>query len=109
MDSADPLDGWLHADYTPHVPVAKADMYGGLFFFLRDLFLKFCSRVRDTSILFQLYSMDAEELPGYLPQDGKAFDRIEVRYALPLMHKKLVPIHWICASSIWIGALFEEV
>jgi hypothetical protein len=100
MDSADPLDGWLHADYMPYTPIAKADVYGGLFYFLRDIFSKFSNRVRNTSILFQLYSMDAEELPEYLPQDGKAFDRIEVCYTLPLTHETLVPLHWICASFI---------
>jgi hypothetical protein len=93
MDSADPLDGWLHADYTAHTPIAKADMYGSLFFFLRDQFLKFCNRVQKTSIRFQLYNMNAEELPAYLPQDGKAFDRIEVCYSLSLTNGKLVPIH----------------
>jgi hypothetical protein len=77
-DSADPLHGWLHADYMPHARIAKADIYGSLFFFLRDLFLKFCNRVQNTSILFQLYNVDARELPEHLLQDGRAFDRIEV-------------------------------
>lgn len=82
MDSADPLDGWLHADYVPYSPAAKADTYGSLFFFLRDHFLKFCNRVQNNSIHFQLYNMDAEELPAYLPQHEKAFDRIEVYYII---------------------------
>ncbi|KAF1998521.1 hypothetical protein P154DRAFT_495217 [Amniculicola lignicola CBS 123094] len=77
-DSADPLNGWLHAEYMPHATIAKADVYGSLFFFLRDLFLKFCNRVHKTSILFHLYNMDARELPEYLLPGGRAFDRIEI-------------------------------
>ena len=92
-DSADPLDGWLHADYTPHAPIAKADVYGSLFFFLRDLFLKFCNRVQNTSIMFQLYNMDATDLPAYLPQDEKAFDRIEVCCMLLLTYENLISIY----------------
>lgn len=87
MDSADPLSGWLHADYMPHAPIAKADVYGSLFFFLRDLFLKFCKRIQNTNILFHLYNMDARDLPEYLLQDGKAFDRIEVCYNCPYSSK----------------------
>ncbi|KAF2281297.1 uncharacterized protein EI97DRAFT_25631 [Westerdykella ornata] len=78
-DDADPLRGWLHTDYLPYAPIAKADVYGSLFFFLGDLLLKFCKRVRNTRLSFQLYNVDVRELPSYLRQDGrKAFDRIEV-------------------------------
>ncbi|KAL5119566.1 hypothetical protein ACEQ8H_002412 [Pleosporales sp. CAS-2024a] len=49
-----------------------------LFFFLRDQFLKFYNRFHDTRILFQLYNMDAKELPEYLSQAVKKFDRIEI-------------------------------
>jgi hypothetical protein len=82
MYNADPLSGWLQTDYMPHAPIAKADMYGSLFFYLRDLFPKFCRRLQNTDIEFQMYCMDATELPGYLLPDGRAFDRIEVCYNL---------------------------
>jgi hypothetical protein len=85
MDSADPLEGWLHADYASHKPIAKADVYGSLFFFLRDLFLKFCNRLQNTDVLFHLYNMDAMVLPRVLTKDRSAFDRIEVR--VPRRHR----------------------
>jgi hypothetical protein len=79
-DSAIPLYGWLPHEYMPNALFANADMYGSLFFFLRNLFTDFCKRVQNMDIEFQLYSMDARELPQYLLKDGRAFDRIEVCY-----------------------------
>ncbi|CAI6332930.1 unnamed protein product [Periconia digitata] len=76
--SADPLNGWLHTDYMKKSRIAEADVYGGLFFFLRDLLLDFCNRLQNTRIEFQFYSMDAADLPTYLRPEGLAFDRIEI-------------------------------
>ncbi|PSN67352.1 hypothetical protein BS50DRAFT_553325 [Corynespora cassiicola Philippines] len=76
-DSADPLNGWLSKEYTPHASVASADVYGSLFFFLRDVLGQFCKRVRDGKFAFQLYNTDARDLSSLLPAAMK-FDRIEI-------------------------------
>ena len=76
-DDADPLGGWSYAEYIKCVPAARNDVYGAFFFFLRDMLLVFCKRVRSCNISFQLSAVDAVTLPKYL-KDIK-FDRIEVR------------------------------
>jgi hypothetical protein len=52
-------------------------------FFSRGLFFKFCSHVQNVEIMFQLYNMDARDLPEYLPHDRKVLDRIEVCLHVP--------------------------
>jgi hypothetical protein len=75
-DDADPLDGWSHDDYIKYVPTAKNDVYGAFFFYLRDMLLAFCKRIRSFKMAFQLLAIDAIHLPKYI-NDAK-FDRIEV-------------------------------
>ena len=80
-DDADPLDGWSYNEYTKFALIAKSDEYGAFFFYLRDMLLAFCKRVRSFAISFQLLATNAVDLPKYVT-DIK-FDRIEV-YLKPL-------------------------
>jgi len=75
-DDADPLDGWSYNEYIKCVPAAKNDVYGALFFYLRDMLLVFCKRARSYKMTFRLLAVNAVTLPAYL-EDIK-FDRIEV-------------------------------
>lgn len=75
-DDADPLDGWTYDEYIKCVPAAKNDVCGAFFFYLRNMLLAFCKRVRSCKMAFQLLAVDAVTLPDYL-KDVK-FDRIEV-------------------------------
>lgn len=79
-DNASPRDGWLFDEYMENAPAAKADEFGAIFFHIRGLLLKFCSRLRSSNISFQLFNMDARDIGRYL--DDIKFDRIEVRQAL---------------------------
>lgn len=75
---ADPTDGWLPVEYTSHASVAKEDVYGSLFFFLRELLLKFCHRLQGKNIFFELYNLEVGDIADILLDHGKTFDRIEV-------------------------------
>jgi hypothetical protein len=75
-DDADPLDDWSHDDYIKYVPTAKNDVYGAFFFYLRDILLAFCKRIRSFNIAFQLLAINAVHLPTY--DKNTKFDRIEV-------------------------------
>ncbi|KAF2470499.1 uncharacterized protein BDR25DRAFT_325695 [Lindgomyces ingoldianus] len=80
-DSADPLSGWNYCEYIKHAPIARDDVYGSLFFFLRDLLLQFCRRLQSRDMRIQLLNMDAQGLPIYLKEAGQGkvlFDRIEL-------------------------------
>jgi hypothetical protein len=77
LDNADPLDGWHRSDYLPHAPKAKHDTYGSLFFLLRHLLHKFCKRIHSGHVSFQMFAVDARQLPQRVGPDIK-FDRIEV-------------------------------
>ncbi|KAJ5047251.1 uncharacterized protein L3040_003090 [Drepanopeziza brunnea f. sp. 'multigermtubi'] len=81
MDSADPLGGWNIKDVMRLAPLAKNDIYGSLFNYLQDLLLQFCNQVSRLPVHFQLFQVDALDLPGILRQRGMDcpyFDRIEV-------------------------------
>jgi hypothetical protein len=45
MDSADPLEGWSKKDWNPKSPNPKNDVYGGLFFYIQGLLLRFHQRI----------------------------------------------------------------
>lgn len=79
-DNASPRDGWLFHEYMENAPAAKADEFGAIFFHIRGLLKKFCSRLRSSNISFRLFNMDARDIGRYL--DDMEFDRIEVRHAL---------------------------
>ncbi|PVH76133.1 hypothetical protein DL98DRAFT_465490 [Cadophora sp. DSE1049] len=81
MDWADPLHGWSTADVRGKVPLAKNDLYGGLFFHVHDLLLKFCERLKSMKVAFTLFQVNALELPEILRNAGllkQGFDRVEV-------------------------------
>jgi hypothetical protein len=83
MDSADPLEGWPVKEVIQKAPLAKSDIYGSLFIYLRDILLKFCHQVERLKICFQLFQVDAQDLPGIMRERGidkYYFDRIEVRW-----------------------------
>jgi hypothetical protein len=95
-DDADPLDGWSYNEHIKCAPIAKSDAYGAFFFYLRDMLLVFCKRIRSFAISFQLLATDAKNLPNYLT-DIK-FDRIEVCLEpleptkFPVSHQKVFNI-----------------
>ena len=75
-DDSNPRAGWLHADYMKYAPAAKADEYGAVFLYVRELLIAFCGRLRKADISFQLFNVDARQLGHYV--DSMKFDRIEV-------------------------------
>ncbi|KIW63760.1 hypothetical protein PV04_08738 [Phialophora macrospora] len=75
-DDSDPLRGWCVADVLQHSPSAKRDLYGSLFFCVRNLLLEFCRRIRRFAVEIQMFQVDALELPNLLRD--RSFDRIEV-------------------------------
>ncbi|KAE9365085.1 hypothetical protein N431DRAFT_473171 [Stipitochalara longipes BDJ] len=82
MDSANPLEGWAIEDIMGMAPVAKNDLYGGLYHLVKGFLLQFCDGIALRPTRFQLLYVDAAELPGVLTVVGKdqqhSFDRIEV-------------------------------
>ncbi|KAI9651810.1 MAG: hypothetical protein M1829_002440 [Trizodia sp. TS-e1964] len=81
FDSADPLDGWPLIEVFQKAPFAKNDIYGSLFRYLQDVFFTFCSQIKTHQICFQLFHVNAQNLPDLIKQDSVAtniFDRIEV-------------------------------
>lgn len=77
MDSADPLDGWdlSHILQTSCGP-ATNDIYGKIFFYLKDLLSSFRRQVMSRGIAFELVNMDVNDLPRHL--GSRRFARIEV-------------------------------
>ncbi|KAF7905570.1 uncharacterized protein EAF01_006091 [Botrytis porri] len=81
MDSADPLQGWPFEAHYSKLLSARDDIYGSLYFYLQDQLQGFCKRIENLKIRFQLFELDAVDLPGILKERGIAkdyFDRIEV-------------------------------
>lgn len=81
LDSADPLQGWPADEIIRNAPLAKNDLYGGLFIYLQDVLWRFCDRVSKLKVDFQLFQVDALRLPSLLKLYGigrHSFDRIEV-------------------------------
>ncbi|CAG8662472.1 1334_t:CDS:1 [Dentiscutata erythropus] len=76
-DSSDPLSGW---DIFKVVQVkhgtADEDLYGKLFFYLREQFEMFVDRLEKLTVNFDLYDEDALKLNEKLK--GNKFDRIYV-------------------------------
>ncbi|KAH0565170.1 hypothetical protein GP486_001434 [Trichoglossum hirsutum] len=81
MDSADPSEGWPVKEVIRKAPLAKNDIYGSLFMYIQGILLKFCHQIERLKICFQLFQVDALELPSIIKQSGMGkyyFDRIEV-------------------------------
>ncbi|KAF2026715.1 hypothetical protein EK21DRAFT_103059 [Setomelanomma holmii] len=75
-DSADPREGWERSQYMNFAGGAKADEHGALFFYLRDQLSKFCGRLRNVNIAFQMHCVNVKDVEKSIG-DIK-FDRIEM-------------------------------
>lgn len=73
----DPLDGWNLAEFLGQdTGGADHDIYAKFFYFVRDQFEKFITRVQSLNVNFELSHLDAEKLHFWYP-DAR-FDRIDV-------------------------------
>ncbi|KAJ5959627.1 uncharacterized protein N7479_006777 [Penicillium vulpinum] len=86
-DTADPRTSWnllevFTGPYTATYP-AKNDVYGMLFIYLRETFLRFCRQIAKRDILIRLLSIDSLGLQQYLDQPAGhgGFDRIDAYVA----------------------------
>ncbi|KAF0559057.1 hypothetical protein F8M41_007025 [Gigaspora margarita] len=76
-DSSDPLSGWdIYKVVQVKHGTANEDLYGKLFFYLREQFEMFIDRLQKLTITFDLYDEDALKLCEKLKV--KQFDRIYV-------------------------------
>ena len=75
-DKADPLAGWPIWEVRHAPSTASQDVYGKLFVYLREAIGKFLRSLDTGTTDFELYNLDAKELPQHLYQDW--YDRIEV-------------------------------
>ena len=77
MDSADPLGGWDFAEVLEaDTGNAAHDLYGKLFVHVSSLLLSFKRRLSNTVASFEMYNLNATELPETL--GSTRFARIEV-------------------------------
>lgn len=77
LDDADPLAGWSGAQ-VPQTDVGRAvnDIYGKLFVHVRSRLLSFLQRLRNTGTNFEVYNLNAINLPVAL--GSTKFARIDV-------------------------------
>ncbi|OBT97521.1 hypothetical protein VE01_04562 [Pseudogymnoascus verrucosus] len=75
-DQANPSSGWLTTDVKQTSSPAPEDWYGKLYFFLHKVLKKFLGRLKDLRVSFDIYNVDAKELPLNLKQG--IYSRIEV-------------------------------
>jgi hypothetical protein len=77
MDSADPLGGWEFAEVlSTDNGNAAYDIHGKLFVHVTSLLRSFKQRLLNTGAKFEIYNLNATELPGTLAPTK--FARIEV-------------------------------
>ncbi|KAF1954167.1 hypothetical protein CC80DRAFT_517730 [Byssothecium circinans] len=77
-NESDPGEGWAREDY---VHQSNNDVYGALFFYLREQFAQFCKRLKSGRFSFQAVKVDAQHLAPFLTElNGSEvkFDRIEI-------------------------------
>ncbi|XDG03004.1 hypothetical protein ABKA04_002619 [Annulohypoxylon sp. FPYF3050] len=74
-DQADPLGGWPMGEVKETPSPASQDLYGRLFFYLRNVLCGFIRKVATGKIHFELSSYDVKELR---PSHNGKYDRIEV-------------------------------
>ncbi|QSZ28709.1 hypothetical protein DSL72_003209 [Monilinia vaccinii-corymbosi] len=80
LDFSDPLDAWSSDEFLSNPSPARNDVYGSLYFHLQDQLRHFCQRIGNLQVRFQLFELDAMDLPGILKERGVEkhyFDRIE--------------------------------
>ena len=80
LDNADPIEGWSYSEFTKNSRAAKNDTYGALFYYLQQTFAELCSRINLFHISFEVFSMNAMQLPQHFQciKSKWTFDRIEV-------------------------------
>ncbi|RSL68411.1 hypothetical protein CEP54_002902 [Fusarium duplospermum] len=72
-----PIYGWDLGEVTKvSSGIASLDHFGKLFYYLQELFVKFCRDLRSRSIFFRLYHQDIQCLAGNL--EARFFARIEL-------------------------------
>lgn len=93
MDSADPLEGWSFEEFLSSPSPARNDIYGSLYFYLQEQFRTFCQRLGNLQVHFQLFKLDAIDLPRVLKGRGvgeRYFDRIEVQHPSTKNHLSIL-------------------
>jgi hypothetical protein len=75
-DKADPLTGWPIWEVSRTPFIASSDAYGKLFIYLKEAMQKFLRQLATGNANFELYNVDARELPQHL--SSGTYDRIEV-------------------------------
>ncbi|PQE03580.1 MYND finger family protein [Rutstroemia sp. NJR-2017a BVV2] len=81
MDSADPIEGWSVKEFTSVPRLARNDINGSLYYYLKGLIQSFCRRVKHLHIRFQFFELNVMDLPHTMAMRGIShhyFDRIEV-------------------------------
>lgn len=77
LDDADPLAGWSGAQVSQtDVGRAVNDIYGKLFVYVRSRLLSLLQRLRNTGTNFEVYNLNAINLPTAL--GSTKFARIDV-------------------------------
>ena len=104
-DSADPLDGWESTEFMTEAHSAKQDIYGQLYFHVRNTLFQFCQKIATLDLDIRLVQMDAEELSKRLSHQNnvRTYDRIEVRSSDFERHRlsgKLIDLHSFPTSQI---------
>ncbi|KAJ5742540.1 uncharacterized protein N7511_011272 [Penicillium nucicola] len=82
-DKADPLDGWPIQEVAREQTMAKEDLYGKLYIYLRRVFQQFLEGLARIEIDLELLNVDAIQLPKTLQRDKYA--KIEVLYLNAIM------------------------
>ncbi|KAH8089940.1 hypothetical protein BXZ70DRAFT_899118 [Cristinia sonorae] len=89
-DLADPLESWNVADVLAagqKYGVPRADLYGCLYFYLRDQLRSFAERLRTFDVSFHIFNFDASDLATRITSNSLSdhgippsirFDRIDV-------------------------------
>ncbi|RMJ15138.1 hypothetical protein BHE90_002680 [Fusarium euwallaceae] len=93
-----PIQGWDLDEVTKvSSGVASLDHFGKLFYYLQELFAKFCRQLKSRSISFRLYNQDIHYLAGNL--QTRFFARIELSNLLEqpdinpgLLSRCLIPL-----------------
>lgn len=79
MESSDPLHSWPLNEVLRKAIPAKNDIYGGLYFHVRNMLERFCRRVLDHGAVLHLTMLDSTSLSQLLKSYCRnSFDRIEV-------------------------------
>lgn len=75
--TSDPIEGWPIDEVLKNELSPKNDIYGKLFYYIRDILEKFIIRLKSLKIDIEVHCCEAEKLAPRLT--GQQFDRIDVR------------------------------